>query len=496
MSIQTILRTGFALVMTAALAWGLHMHGERESDPEIQPEKLRYTPFLPVSLLPAMMGVWALLFWCMFGLRGMAENLLSVGFTILFQLSLYTACLMALLPLLRRRLRPSVCAILWMLPNYLYLCFNGAFRIEIPRVVLKLPGRWFVRLGIVWFAGFAAVMLWGIGAHLRFRHVVLSQAQPVTEPDILNLLGRERDHAGQRKKHYRLVQSPAVQTPMTIGLFSRSTRIVLPERTYTMEELQLIFRHEMVHIGRGDSEAKFYLLFCTALGWWNPLMWLARRRSADDLELSCDETVLHSMDGDCRRPYAELLLRTAGDQRGFTTCLSASAGALRYRLRQVMNPGKRTSGLVVTAVAFTLLLTNMGNITVGYLPERCSTLLLDGAAADTITVEEAYTLADSGIDKIHYCVTDETALWNYLSHHEAYRVNQLLYDFELGLQDPFITLWYRSGEEQRAVTLYQDYIQSMHWLGLEKPRYYYCPGILTELLDRGILVRDSSITEP
>ena len=151
-------------------------------------------------------------------------------------------------------------------------------------------------------------------------------------------------------------------------------------------------------------------------------MWLARRRSADDLELSCDETVLHSMDGDCRRPYAELLLRTAGDQRGFTTCLSASAGALRYRLRQVMNPCKRTGGLVVTAVAFTLLLTTMGNITVGYLPERCSTLLLDGAAADTITVEDAYTLTDSGIDKIHYRVTDETALWNYLSRHEAYRM--------------------------------------------------------------------------
>ncbi|MGO5114898.1 M56 family metallopeptidase [Candidatus Avoscillospira sp. LCP25S3_F1] len=465
MSIFLLLKVILALILAAALAWALYLHDEREEDREIQPKKLRYTPFLPVGLLPTMLGVLVPLLWYQFGLRAMAETILTMGFTILIQLSLYTACLMAFLPLLRRRLRPSVCAILWMLPNYLYLCSNGTFRTGIPRVVLKLPGRWFVRLGIVWLAGFAAVMLWGIGAHLRFRHVVLSQAQPVMEPDILNLLERERDHAGQRKKRYRLVRSPAVQTPMTIGLFSRSTRIVLPDRTYTMEELQLIFRHEMVHIGRRDSEAKFYLLFCTALGWWNPLMWLARRRSADDLELSCDETVLHSMDGDCRRPYAELLLRTAGDQRGFTTCLSASAGALRYRLRQVMNPGKRTSGFVVTTVAFTLLLTTMGNITVGYLPKRCSTLLLDGAATDTITVEEAYTLTDSGMDKIFYRVTDETALWNYLLQHEAYRINQLLYGFELGLQESFIILWYRSGGEQRAVTLYQDYIQSMHWLG-------------------------------
>ena len=496
MSIFLLLKVVLALILAAAIVWRLYMQDEREAEREIQPKKLRYAPFLPVGLLPTMLGVLVPLLWYQFGLWGMAENMLVMSFTILIQLSLYTAWLMTFLPLLRRRLRPSICAILWMLPNYLYLVANSGFCIGMPRLVLKLPGRWFVRLGIVWFAGFAAVVLWGIGTHLRFRHVVLSQAQPVVEPDILNLLERERDHAGQRKKRYRLVRSSAVQTPMTVGLFSRSTRIVLPERTYTMEELQLIFRHEMVHIGRGDSDAKFYLLFCTALGWWNPLMWLARQRSADDLELSCDETVLHSVDGDCRRPYAELLLRTAGDQRGFTTCLSASAGALRYRLRQVMNPGKRTSGLVVTAVAFTLLLTTMGSITIGYLPERCSTLLLDGAAVDTITVEEAYTLTDSGIDKISYRVTDETALWNYLLQHEAYRVNQLLYDFELGLQDPFITLWYRSGEEQRAVTLYQDYIQSIHWLGPEKPRYYYCPGILTELLDSGILVRDNSIAEP
>ena len=64
--------------------------------------------------------------------------------------------------------------------------------------------------------------------------------------------------------------------------------------------------------------------------WFNPLMWVAMSRSADDLELSCDETVLLEENEDSRRGYARLLLSTAGESQGFTTCLSVSARALRY----------------------------------------------------------------------------------------------------------------------------------------------------------------------
>lgn len=71
--------------------------------------------------------------------------------------------------------------------------------------------------------------------------------------------------------------------------------------------------------------------------WFNPLMWLAMRKSADDLELSCDEIVLEGCSSTTRYQYANLLLKTAGDQRGFTTCLSTTASALRYRLKHVMS---------------------------------------------------------------------------------------------------------------------------------------------------------------
>lgn len=53
------------------------------------------------------------------------------------------------------------------------------------------------------------------------------------------------------------------------------------------------------------------------------------RKSAEDIELSCDESVTFGVSADERRRYADLILSSAGDGRGFTTCLSAKASSLR-----------------------------------------------------------------------------------------------------------------------------------------------------------------------
>ena len=59
----------------------------------------------------------------------------------------------------------------------------------------------------------------------------------------------------------------------------------------------------------------------TAMCWFDPPDVGRHAQSADDFELSCDESVLLAQPQPVRRQYAELLLKTAGDERGFTTCL-------------------------------------------------------------------------------------------------------------------------------------------------------------------------------
>lgn len=250
-------------------------------------EKPRYTPYFAYWLLPGFL----LLVFCLLPLmlpRGGGNSLLGLLFQAFLHLALYNSLLLLFHPLLRRFLQPQTCVVLWLLPNWLYLCIStGNYRLDRPLLV-----------------------------------------------------------------------SPAVATPLSIGLFPSTLRVVLPQRDYTQKELDLILRHELIHIGRGDSTAKFFLTFCTALCWFNPLMWTAMRQGAEDLELSCDQEVLAKSDEEERQEYARLLLRTAGEQAGFTTCLSASASSLRRRLQRALHPTRRfICGIAAGLAAFALVMT-------------------------------------------------------------------------------------------------------------------------------------------
>ena len=137
------------------------------------------------------------------------------------------------------------------------------------------------------------VLTWKTIEHLIFRHRILKPAYPVTSMDILAIWDKVLAEAKMEPSKLQLVISPSVRTPLSIGLLKRTTRVVLPEKDYTTEELELILQHKIVHIAREDAGAKYFLVFCTAMCWFNPLMWVAMRKSAEDIELSCDEAAFH-----------------------------------------------------------------------------------------------------------------------------------------------------------------------------------------------------------
>ena len=121
---------------------------------------------------------------------------------------------------------------------------------------------------------------------------------------------------------------------------------MLPEKDYTPEQLALIFQHEIIHLSRGDNHLKFTLILFSAFLWFHPLVWGALRICAADLELSCDEAVVYGRTPEERKAYASLLLDTKAEAQGFTTCLSASAKSLRYRLKNIVHPKKRIVGAI------------------------------------------------------------------------------------------------------------------------------------------------------
>ena len=319
-------------------------------------EKRTTVVWLSPWVLPFMMAVYWLINSLFFGPALGTAFLLEFSLQLLVLLSLYFAVLLLALPLLRRTISARACATLWLLPVFLYYNIVVWQRSFVPPpVVLSIPkGLGPVLLGI-WLAGAGAVALWHLISHLWFRRRLLKDARPVEDKAVWNLWAEEC-HLALLRRYLPLLVSPAATSPLTIGLFGRTMRTVLPEREYTLDQYRLIFRHELRHVQRQDIATKCFYLLCKSLCWFNPLMWVAIRKASADLELSCDEMVVCGAEDDTRRTYAALLLDTAGDERGLTTCLSASATSLRHRLKGVMAPVERTSGTLILGLIMAALM--------------------------------------------------------------------------------------------------------------------------------------------
>ena len=391
MSAAMALRLLFGVLCGGVLAWVVWDRSERELAERAgreEHERPRFLPFGGYYYLPMMMLLYPILGVIVGGAQMAVQLTLCALMRVFLELGVYYVLLMAVMPWLRRWVSARVCAMLWLLPDWIYV-FVG--RLNLPtdgkKLVLHAPGTLVYVLLAVWAVGAVGVMVWKIGSHLAFRRRILKNAVPVTDGQTLHVWEIELERAWIRKCKWKLVRSDAVTTPLSIGLYNRTTRVVLPMREYTQEELSLVLRHEIIHISRGDPEAKFFLTFCTAMCWFNPLMWAAMRKSADDFELSCDESVLLDEPQPVRRQYAELLLQTAGDERGFTTCLSATAGALRYRLKAVMKPEKKRTGAILIGLTLFVLAMCSGYVALAYDAQPGAAHIFGGQDLSTVTVD-------------------------------------------------------------------------------------------------------------
>ncbi len=144
----------------------------------------------------------------------------------------------------------------------------------------------------------------------RLQRHMLSACNITTEEQILGTLLKCKQELGITRE-LPVYISARISTPFLYGNFR--PRIVLPDIKFTSEELRYIFLHELAHWKRRDAWLKGLLLFINALHWFNPLADLAHRDIDRFCELSCDESVVKSMNSQERREYCELILSVAGN---------------------------------------------------------------------------------------------------------------------------------------------------------------------------------------
>ena len=433
----------------------------------------KYKPYVAGYILPFFLTLLYPVGMIFVGWDFTSHLFLSICFSVFLQISIYYAILIPLLPWLRQKISARACAMLWIIPNYLYLLQQAYLKLPQPGLVLTVPGKLILLLIGIWLTGFAAVLILKIVSHLRFRRQLLQNAEDCPDIRIRQQWKLALAHARFRDADIPLMVSSHITTPVTVGLFRSSSVVVLPRKQYSAEELELIFHHEIVHIGRMDAWNKFFFVFCTAMCWFNPLMWIASARSAEDLELSCDETVLLNADEDTRKRYAGLLLDTAGDRRGFTTCLSNSAKSLRYRLKSIVSPRERSTGATVVGIAFCLLAVTSGFVALAYDEVSADEILFhsEDPCACVLTVLDS----DRTSDEDNLALADTEAITDYLSGLTLYRLTGQ-YSYFASSRNALFKL-HLPGVSTDWVYIYDDAIEVYQLDGdRPKPLIYYIPG--------------------
>ena len=387
----------FSLIIGAIVSYFFYDRGRDERFPE--ESERRDTALVDPLALPCCLFFCALLVLLLSNKTDfdISELLISELLLLLIGIGVYYAILLCILPLLRRLFSARACATLWLLPNFLYLGRNMRnLRMGSPPLILTVPIRWLHIIGMIWAVGFASILLWQIVSHFSYRRFLLRHAVPVSRQELTILWEEEQTRCGRcPKKPIPIIVSAEAKSPLTIGIFCRTQRLVLPHLNYTPEEFRLIFRHEMHHIRRLDTRTKAFWGFCTALCWFNPLMWIARRKVSDDLELSCDELVLAQEDENTRRKYAQLLLNTAGSSKGYTTCLSAAASSLRYRLKNIVTPRKRFSGVLLVGLATALMFMGSAGVALADSPDTIAAQIFSTLPAGDLTLDAVTFYEDS-----------------------------------------------------------------------------------------------------
>ena len=317
-------------------------------------------------VFPVCIAIYAGLLLVTFGQERSRGFTFSLGLDLFLFISIYFSLVLFLLPFLRRRYTARTCAALWLIPVFLFYQPNIMYTSAVlpTKAVFYIPRMAADLLLFLWLSGFVLLLLLQVISHLRFSRMLKAGSRPVEESALLDLWKRTKQKLdiGDLKRPIALRYSPLIRTPLTIGMYRTNWVTYLPERSFSEEEAGLIFSHELHHIQRHDTHTKFFLKFCCALGWLHPLVWLAVRRAEEDLELSCDEIVLKDAGPETRRRYADLLLTIAGDARGYTTCLSASAKSLRYRLKSTVSTGKKRLGLVLLFLILSVSSMLTGNL--------------------------------------------------------------------------------------------------------------------------------------
>lgn len=139
-------------------------------------------------------------------------------------------------------------------------------------------------------------------------------------------------------KEENIYYADHITTPFVFGIFRPA--IYLPSDMQE-HDLAYVIAHEQIHIRRKDYLVKILTYGITCIHWFNPLAWIAFICLGRDMEISCDDAVIHKLGTECRQAYAEELLAfSAADHSMLHVPLAFGEENPKHRILNIMNQKK------------------------------------------------------------------------------------------------------------------------------------------------------------
>lgn len=213
-------------------------------------------------------------------------------------------------------------------------------------------------LAIVWAVGAAVFFAGSMLSYRRFVRRVRRTARDVRDPELLRIYESECERLGLRQR-IPLRQTPEADGPMLVGLVYPV--LLLPKGGIPLADAPLILRHELTHAKHKDVLCKTAFLLARCVHWFNPVVHLLAWQGAQDLEIACDQSVVHGLDTYVKRQYGQCILNDVARRMYggtmLTTRLTGGGKAMKIRLQALFSPNKKRRGvaLILTA-AFALTL--------------------------------------------------------------------------------------------------------------------------------------------
>ena len=151
-----------------------------------------------------------------------------------------------------------------------------------------------------------------------------------------------------------------IDSPMVIGY---KGIIVLPDKTYTNNELEDILMHELFHIQNKDILKKYFIQFLVCIYWWFYPIYLFQVECNLIIEMNVDFQVTQKMNDDRFLLYAKHIVSSAkeGKSSKFLSFSIIEKNTLKYRIHYLLEGYKikHTSDIVLCSLLFIVFMSTL-----------------------------------------------------------------------------------------------------------------------------------------